>query len=383
MNVLFVSWDSPGTTSRESLLLPVFARLDGTGINVEMFQLASRFSAQSVLFPQAVSALVCHARQHAVDVFMPRGVVAAAITLLARRQLPATRVVYDSDRLVADERADFGGWNRHGPSYQLLRRIEGAGVLQADAVMVRTSQAKSIHLERGGAGLNATKFHVIPNAIDERLFYPAPAADRARTRLELGISRDAPVVVYAGSIGPQHRTDDMLRFYGELRRQAPTTRLLVLTRDVDLVAQAGSRAGLPAAALTVRNADAVDLPRYLAAADLGLAFRASCCSQQGLSPIKVAEYLLCGLPVLGSAGVGDLDSQIDPSVGSLLRDLSDDSLRRAAAWFLSDVLAHRTRYRCACRQRGVQLFGLTACASRYRAAFDGLTPGPSGLRRGA
>ena len=80
MNVLFVSWNGPGTPSRESLLLPIFARLAGTGINVETFQLAA-CSADTIVLPQAIPALVRHAQEHAIDVFMPRGVVAAAVVL--------------------------------------------------------------------------------------------------------------------------------------------------------------------------------------------------------------------------------------------------------------------------------------------------------------
>src|SRR5690606_31076769 len=44
---------------------------------------------------------------------------------------------------------------------------------------------------------------------------------------------------------------------------------------------------------------------YLNAADLGFGLRQPTYSMQGVAPIKLGEYLLTGLPVIASKGIGD------------------------------------------------------------------------------
>ncbi len=50
-----------------------------------------------------------------------------------------------------------------------------------------------------------------------------------------------------------------------------------------------------------------EVPFYLNAADVAFALRQPTFSMQGVAPIKLGEYLLCGLPVIASKGIGDTD----------------------------------------------------------------------------
>src|SRR5262249_44192406 len=74
-----------------------------------------------------------------------------------------------------------------------------------------------------------------------------------------------------------------------------------------------------------------DVPSYLSAADVGLAFIKPCFSKQASSPTKYAEYLGCGLPLVINAGIGDSDSLIDDEkVGALVRRFDQEEYVRAA-----------------------------------------------------
>jgi len=57
----------------------------------------------------------------------------------------------------------------------------------------------------------------------------------------------------------------------------------------------------------VHRGEFADIPDFLAAGDLGLSFRKPAPSLAGLSPIKLGEYLLMGMPVIASKGVGDTE----------------------------------------------------------------------------
>ena len=118
------------------------------------------------------------------------------------------------------------------------------------------------------------------------------------------------------------------------------------------------------------------MPRYLAAADVGLALRQPSYSQRAVSPIKVAEYLLCGLPVVATVGVGDVDRQlVGDDLGVLLPDVTDPSLRRAADWITSPE-RNRERERRACREVALRTFAMTRAVESYRRVL-GLREGTS------
>lgn len=397
MKVLFVTWDGPDQTYLESLFLPQQARLRAHGIQFHVLQFswdgaapqraADAAAALGIPYqrvtvvrrPKALATAASVAlgafeirravRRHGIDVLMPRSVLPALMTLLARRASPL-RIVYDADGFMPDERVDFAGWSPSGVMYRTLREGEAQILRAADAVVTRTSKAKTILLARAGAGTPSEKIHVIPNAKDTNDFQPFDAQRRERARRELGISEGSPLVVYAGSVGPQYFPERMFAFFAAVRRRRADAEFLFLTGQESAAREALARSGTAAEGIRIRRAAPAEVPSLMAAADLGLALRQAAFSQLGVSPIKVAEYLLCGVPVLSTAGIGDLDEQLDGSgAGRSLRDSSDAELEGAADWLVNEVVAWRTELRERCRARGVELFGLDRAVQRYVRAF--------------
>jgi glycosyltransferase involved in cell wall biosynthesis len=68
----------------------------------------------------------------------------------------------------------------------------------------------------------------------------------------------------------------------------------------------------------------------LCAADAGIAFYKPTFSRLATSPVKLAEYLACGLPVIINAGVGDSDDFISAQkLGVVVTDFNDHEYSRA------------------------------------------------------
>ena len=163
----------------------------------------------------------------------------------------------------------------------------------------------------------------------------------------------------------------MAAFAAAVQAERPDAHLLILTGSPEVADEAARGAGArrrratPSGAFRRRTCRATSR-RPISA----LAFRTASLSQQAVAPIKVGEYLLCGLPVLSTSGIGDLDDQLDATTGRLLGSLDDATLEAAAAWFTEEVLPARERYRAACRERGLEHFSLERSAEQYREAFD-------------
>lgn len=399
MKTLFITWDGPGPNYLESLFIPIFQDLQLDGVaDFELLQYAWGASkrtdsirrtaeasnmAYSVFKvwqgPQPISApamifyeafrLVRYVRKNNIKVIMPRSILPAAIALIALKFLKGVSLLYDADGLKADERVDFGGWKQSGLAYKTLIKIESSAVERATVVVTRTHRAKKI-ISRRSSDINVEdKIVVISNGKSSSVFDLSSQAKIAETRKKLGISDYAPVVAYAGSLGPHYHPERMIKFFQLLYQKRKDAHLLVLSGTPDIAINLLEKARLPLQSYTVKSVHPSDVPTYLASSDLGLAFREASFSQQAVAPIKVGEYLLCGLPVFCTLGVGDLDKQLDSTVGRLTDSLSDESLESGVNWFLSELLVQRERYRVNCRNRGLDYFSLKSASEKYSEAF--------------
>ena len=397
-NVLFITWDGPQVTYLESLFLPIFSSLmsqGGVNFHILQFSWASdgvvsrrrqiceasgcTYKAVSIIRkPVAIGGLITAAmglwhvkreiKERNIDILLPRSTLPVLTCLLATRP-GDIKLVYDADGLPLDERVDFAAQSPSGLVYRSLRDIEAQAVRRADTVLTRSRKAISILQSRAGAGTSEAKFHVVSNGRDKSLFDPGDIADRLGVKKKLGIAADAPLIVYAGSLGPQYCPDSMFRLFSLIRQSRPDSHFLILTGSPE--AMMGSPFVSDQAltsGMTVMRVDANEVPRWLAAADLGLAFREPTFSMQGVAPIKLGEYLLCGVPVVATRGVGD-SHFIDSQAGFLVDKGDKQTLASVSDWFINHVLPRRDAFRAHCRSVGVAHFSLESSVEAYREAL--------------
>ena len=397
MKVGFISWDGPDQNYMESLFFPIFERAAQSDIDFSVLQFtwgpeeirrsigrAARDrgidyesrpvlrkplnAATAAMIVRGAASVVFHARRHDIDVLMPKQIMPAAMCMMARPLLPDIRIVFDTDGFMADERVDFGGWDSEGMVYRLFRSIEARACRRADAVVSRTERGRDILIERAGPGVADHKIFVVPNGKDTEQFAPLPTDERASVRDQWGIPEKAPWVIYAGSLGPHYHPESIFDAFEAIRQRAPGSRLTILTGHKEVARDIHKARSIEDDAVDIMRVHPDEVAPILGAGDLGIAFRTPSFSQQGVCPIKIAEYLLCGLPVLCTSGVGDLDRQIDEKVGMMVEveDLNPAGMEGIAQWFVDEVLPNRDGFRSACRARGKMHFGLDRCAAQLR-----------------
>lgn len=307
-------------------------------------------------------------KDYDIDLVLSRSTLPALSSLLALRGSNKD-LVFDADGLPLDERVDFAGQSPSSLVYRVLRDVEAQAVRRAKVVLTRSHQAASILQARAGAGTFQEKFHVVSNGRDSTLFSPSLEIDRYNVKKQLGIDIDAPLIVYAGSLGPQYCPDFMLSLFKLIRESRPDAHFLVLTGSPEVMNDlvVGNDEEL-SSFMTVMRVDANEVPHWLAASDLGLAFREPTFSMQGVAPIKLGEYLLCGVPVVATRGVGD-SHFIDSQAGFLVDNGHEKNLASISDWFINEVLPKRDDFRAHCRSVGVAHFSLESSVEAYRKAF--------------
>jgi glycosyltransferase involved in cell wall biosynthesis len=390
--ILFVTWDAPGATYLEGLFLPAFRRLAPLGYRFDVLQfgwaghaeiqgVAARCDIAGVGYRHAPidrrwgavgplksavaggKAVRAAVRSFGSDWIMPRSLFAGLATLTAHRPQP---ILYECDGFAADERADFGGWGR-GPRYWAFRAIEQRLARRAVVSTVRTDYARDELARR--ASIARERVFTVTNGRDPAHFHPLDPAIRAGKRDALGVAPSISLLVHAGSVGPQYQLDRLDPLFAALAERGASPRLLLLNGNPDAARQAlGDCAPVAARDAIVRSAPAQEVGDWLALADAGLAFRAPSPSMRAVAPVKLSEYLLCGLPVVGSAIAGH-------PVEALEADLLCDQERggSACAGWLVDKAADRDRVSPAAVALGRGRYGIDRMVADYAAALNAMS----------
>lgn len=381
--ILFLAWEGPQTNYLESLFLPIFAGLrdHGFGFAVLHFTWGDLPHSQSVAqaceragisyrrvavwragaLGALASAIVAGRqvdraiRDWAVDAVMPRSLM-PALALLASRRGRVLPIIYDSDGLAADERAEFGGLSHSDPRYRILRLIERTAVRVARVVLVRTNETIAVLCERASLAPSDRRFRTVTNGRDPTPFLAA---------VPISSPPAQPRLCYLGSTGPQYEPDRALNLARELHDRIPGLRLSIFTGDTQSMAVMLQRAGLENAEWVALSRLAADeVAPQLARHDIGLALRKQSLSMSAVSPIKIAEFMLAGMPIIGSPSVGPAVTLAE--AGCLLSDQTPPDV--LAGWVRA-VMDDREAWRERCRSIALELFSLERSVGDYAAAL--------------
>jgi glycosyltransferase involved in cell wall biosynthesis len=299
-----------------------------------------------------------------IDIIMPRSFVPASMVLGLKGLRRKIRIVYDADGLPIEERVDFAGLKKGSVKYRLLKRTEKKILKISDGVITRSERA--IEVLAGQHGINPDKFRIVINGRNASQFRIGSSGVHAEVRSELGLPTNTRLIVYCGSLGPQYGLEEMLHIARKTNEADASFYLLLLVTNPEFLKKSGLHC--PSNVL-LKSVPFVEVPRYLSASNVALAIREPSFSMTAVAPIKLGEYLLSGLPVVASGGIGDTESLLeDKNFAFILKDHSRNELDIAIRW-ISDI-KDNDDLRSEARKFGEACFSLQASSKTY---IDALT----------
>jgi len=193
--------------------------------------------------------------------------------------------------------------------------------------------------------------------------------DRLQMRSALHLT-DRFVFVYSGGAARWQCVSETVEFFRSARARFPNAFLLVLSADIETWRRTlGTLAPQDYQVMAVPHAD---VGRYLRLADAAFLLRKNSMVNVVSAPVKFAEYLACGLPVITSPYVGDYSSLTATDRLGILVDPDDASTWPAALDGLA-VLTRDPSTRTRCRRAAEQL-SWEGMAPRLRVALHGDGP---------
>jgi glycosyltransferase involved in cell wall biosynthesis len=344
-------------------------RLRSEGIAWHMLRYHKRPTLPATLFDIAAGAWRSSriVRRERIDILHARSHVGAVIGALAKK-LTSARLIFDVRGFLPEEYVDSGNWPKDGVLFRLTKAAERWLYDAADGFVVLTARARETLFPNGAGG---KPVEVIPCCVSaERI---APRSDRDAVRQELGVS-DRNVFVYIGALVGYYLLRETVELLAMARQKDASVNALVLTHGhaAPIVAEL-ERHGFKANDYRVMRAEPADVPMFLGAADVALSLIRPSYPRIASSPTKFAEYLAAGLPVISTAGIGDLDEHIEEGrVGVVLHSLDAegyaDALQGIETLRRDPGLAER------CREEARRRYDLeTIGGARYRRLYSALS----------
>jgi glycosyltransferase involved in cell wall biosynthesis len=202
---------------------------------------------------------------------------------------------------------------------RLLSYLELQEARQADRLSTVSENLKQ-YLSRETGRQDTT---VIPSCFNENSFHFDPAA-RKEIRDALNLDHKDILLCYSGGTSVWQRIGDIISLLKRVCSADVRCKALILTTSQDEVTRRLKETQFPSAQAFVRGCSHREVHRYLSAADAGFIMRHDNTVNNVASPVKVGEYLACGLPVILTRGIGDYSDMLPAAgVGMLLDEAGD------------------------------------------------------------
>lgn len=183
---------------------------------------------------------------------------------------------------------------------------------------------------------------ILPCLVDLERFPRLSENEGLRGKLEL---QDKFVVAYTGTAAPWQCAHEMVTFFSMLLKEMPHAFLWIFTPDIKPFENLLD--GLPNDCWRVEFRPHHQLASVLPAADVACLLRRRDIVNRVASPLKFAEYLACGLPVMIGPEVGGYSKLVrDKRLGCVIDPDAPDSWPQAVDALVDLVKDDQLRQRC-------------------------------------
>ncbi|NNC95599.1 MAG: glycosyltransferase [Chitinophagales bacterium] len=286
------------------------------------------------------------------------------------------KFIFDIRGFFADERVDGDIWKLENPVYNAVynffKKKEAIWFNEADYTVSLTYNAAK-HIRKSYPAANISVIPCCVNTADFN-YLEFPPNLKSNIRNSLGLSEDAFVLMYHGSIGTWYLLQEMMGFFKIVKSKIPNSKFFFLSKEeVGYIHEEAMSQGLDIEDIIVKSVPFDSVPKYLSIADASVFFIKPVFSKQASSPTKLAELLSMGIPVFTNSGVGDVDSIIEESgFGYLIKKFEESHYNQAVEKFLGSKRFDKENM----HRYTVENFDSSIGADRYREIYKALLSTP-------
>lgn len=300
-----------------------------------------------------------------ISIIHARSNIPIAIGYALKTLLPI-KLLYDRRGIMGEDHTEHSGWKKGGYLYRTAIWFEAKALKKSNAIVVLTKRM-NLQLKNNLNSYKNILIRTIPCCVNLELFC---YRDNRTLKERLDLSKKF-VLIYSGSLGTYNLLDEMLDFFKEMLQLIPNAHFVILSQNKDTVFNLiMKRKDLDRNKIMLTDVFQEELPVFLSMADAGLVFRRTSPTAIAASPTKFAEYLACGLPVISTPEIGDLEEIINThKVGVVLAGYGKNEYKQAINKLLGllkegDILKER------CRKVAESIFSLNGGVKAYSDIYN-------------
>lgn len=362
-----ITFEHPKYAVPEDAFLPTRGQLWSTGIR---WHPLIYHSGRFMLLKKAWDFLMAFAlvrrilRQSNTQGLIAFANASAAITTVLGQRFNLPMAIYSFEPHSAFL-AEMGIWKQTGLRHRVLHALEWKAAKRAKVIMTGTR-----YMVEELKGKTDALVMRAPSAVDPEVFQFWPE-ERQRIRTALNMD-DRPVMIYAGKFGGLYGESELFAFFKALQGRIPEIFLLILTpHDHAAVRTWAAEHALSTNDFFVSEGHSpAAMSGWYSAADVGISTIPPLPNQRFRSPVKVGEYLLCGLPYITCDGVSE-DGEVARSfdVGIPVEDLSATAALQAAPKLVAFLTESKPEQRLRCRNAGLSYRGIDQVHDAFETAL--------------
>lgn len=220
------------------------------------------------------------------------------------------KFIFDFRGLWADERVDNQSWDQkkffYRSIYSFFKYLEKIFFDNSDAVVVLTKRIKYFLINNNI--VDEDKLFVIPCVADYDKFHIMSSYLINLQKKRLKLSSSDFIIGYFGSITKIYSPDKMISFFLMLKKKFKKPKILFLSDNFEyLINETKIKSYLDQDDYMMITPENSDLSKYYNICDATICFVIESFARIASSPVKLAESLACGTPVIVNRNVGDLN----------------------------------------------------------------------------
>lgn len=240
-------------------------------------------------------------------IVMCRGIFSTNLALISKRK--KCKIIYDGRGAINAEQIEYGVYNNTGLENKIYN-LEKRAVLETDyRISVST---KLVNYWRKEYNFKSDKYVVIPSSSNNeiKLFNSK--------HIDFQIEEDDIFVVFSGSQSKWHSFPTMLAHFESFLEKNSHVKILILSKRNNQIKALINKHPNRIINKWVSPDKVFD---FLILADYGYVYRKDSVTNRVASPVKIAEYLSCGLKIIISENLGDYSEIVEKyNLGHIIKN---------------------------------------------------------------
>ncbi len=242
-------------------------------------------------------------KEKRIEIIHARSLFPAIISLLLKINYPNLKVLYDNRGVFIDEQIYLKQWKREGLIENIFRILERWIIKKSDHIVVVSRVFKDFLINEHPAINNLSeKISVINNKTYIDKLKPEDFIKQKNKNI---------ICVFSGSSAKWQNLNEVITFAQNCLRRINNFRFKILTYEVDKFEKEILNYKELFHVTEILNLTSDKVFDQLTSANFGLLLRENNLINNVSSPLKFAEYLAAGLPIVVSEGVGDTEEIIN------------------------------------------------------------------------